>query len=216
MGRRKRIWYPGAIYHVMSRGNRRDVLFKESEDYLTFLEYLAIAKEAMPFTLHACCLMTNHFHLSLETGEVSLSKIMRKVLHPYSMYFNDKYKYTGHVFEKRFTDCLIKNDRYFLEVSRYIHLNPVKAMMVRGPLDYEYSSYGLFVPWESAEGSAGNEADAAASLIRELVDAKRTLSAFGKHKRERYRLFVEGRMSHEEQELLIMKDMGENEFWLPV
>ena len=237
------MWYPGAVYHVMSRGNRRDALFKEKEDYLTFLEYLAAAKEDMPFTLHACCLMTNHFHLSLETGEVSLSRIMQKILHNYSRYFNDKYKYTGHVFEKRFTDCLIRNDRYFLEVSRYIHLNPVKAMMVRGPLDYKYSSYRLFVAGEkSAGGSRRRKTDEAERLIRELVDTKRTLAAFGEgardawdgrdawgawngqdaldaqnawDAREQYRMFVESRISHEEHELLIMRDMGENELWLP-
>ena len=85
----------------------------------------------------------------------------------------EPYDYTGHLFESRYTSCLIEDERYFLEVSRYIHLNPVKAMMVREPQAYSYSS------------------------------------------RDQYRMFVEGKISHAEQEMLIQKDMGEDEMWLP-
>ena len=145
MSRKKRIWYPGATYHVMSRGNRRTALFKEQDDYLVFLTYLKRAQELYGFKIHSLCLMTNHFHLALETNDIQLSKIMQKILHPYSMEFNHKYNFTGHVFESRYTACLVENERYFLEVSRYIHLNPVKAQMVRNPIDYKYSSYDLFV-----------------------------------------------------------------------
>ena len=80
----------------------------------------------------------------IETADTELWKIMQRILHPYSMDFNHKYHFTGHLFESRYTACIIEDDRYFLEVSRYIHLNPVKALMVREPLAYEYSSYGLF------------------------------------------------------------------------
>ena len=96
-----------------------------------------------------------------------------------------------------------------MEVSRYIHLNPVKAQMVRGPLDYEYSSYGFF-----AEGKRDSK-QKAEIMIGELVDTGRVLGCFGNNSREQYRMFVEGKISHSEQELLIQKDMKEDDMWLP-
>ena len=91
MGRRKRVWYPGALYHVMNRGNRKTNLFKDTSDYLRFLDCISEAKESYEFTIHALCLMTNHFHIEIETAQTELWKIMRKMLHPYSMDFNHKY-----------------------------------------------------------------------------------------------------------------------------
>ena len=131
MARKKRIWYPGATYHVMSRGNRRNAIFKDSSDYLAFLEYLQMVKQTLPFKIHSLCLMTNHFHLSIETYDKELWKKMHKLLLTYSANYNIKYKLTGHLFENRYTAQLIEDERYFLEVSRYIHLNPVRARMVR-------------------------------------------------------------------------------------
>ena len=159
------------------------------------------------------CLMTNHFHIAIGTDQVELWKIMQKMLHPYSMDYNHKYHFTGHVFESRYTACLIEDERYFLEVSRYIHLNPVKAKMVREPLDYEYSSYGKFVDGEGC----GNyrRKSKCAQMIYELTDTSRVLSCFRNDPGEQYRLFVEGKISHAEQEMLIRKEMGENESWLP-
>ena len=145
MARKKRIWYPGATYHVMSRGNRRNAIFKDKSDYIAFLEYLQLVKDDLPFKIHSLCLMTNHFHMSIETYDIELWKIMHKLLLMYSANYNIKYKLTGHLFENRYTARLIEDERYFLEVSRYIHLNPVKAQMVKNPMDYEYSSYRLFV-----------------------------------------------------------------------
>ena len=110
---------------------------------------------------------------------------------------------------KRHTSCLIEDERYFLEVSRYIHLNPVKAQMVRGPLDYEYSSYALFVD-ENHDKKRKTDA-----LIDELVDTGRVLDCFRNNSREQYRMFVEGKISHAEQEMLIQKDMKEDDMWLP-
>lgn len=98
MSRKKRIWYPGATYHVMSRGNRRNVLFKDTLDYMRFLECIALSKERYGFKIHALCLMTNHFHIAVETAQEELWKIMQKILHPYSMDFNHKYNFTGHLF----------------------------------------------------------------------------------------------------------------------
>lgn len=158
---------------------------------------------------------------------------MQKVLSIYAEEYNHRHHYTGHVFEGRYTAQLIEDERYFLEVSRYIHLNPVKAKMVRGPMEYEYSSYGVFVDDGScADGRVGmkyisegmDETDdeigdyrqsRCVKLINDLVDTSRVLGAFRTNPREQYRMFVEGKISHAEQELLIQKDMKEDEMWLP-
>lgn len=219
MARKKRVWFPGATYHVMSRGNRRNAIFADRSDYLWFLEYILRIKEKHPFKVHSLCLMTNHFHVALETMDVELWKIMQKILSVYAEEYNHKYHYTGHLFEGRYVAQLMEDERYFLEVSRYIHLNPVKAQMVREPIAYEYSSYGLFV----SDGSSPENGEKqnigpvlkAAELIKELVETDRVLNCFRNNPQEQYRMFVEGKISHAEQEMLIQKDMKEDDMWLP-
>ena len=213
MARKRRVWYPGAIYHVMSRGNRKKNIFEDVEDYVRFLDMVQDAQEMYGFTVHAICLMTNHFHIEIETSEVALSRIMQRIKSLYAEDFNYRHHYSGHLFEGRYNACLILNDRYFLEVSRYIHLNPVKAGMVREPAAYEYSSYGAYAPCDEDRpfGKAGK-------MIEDLVDRSRILHMLADSQveaREQYRLFVEGRASHEENETLIRKEIGENEFWMP-
>ena len=213
MTRKRRVWYPGAIYHVMSRGNRKKNIFEDVEDYVRFLDIVQDAQEMYGFTVHAICLMTNHFHIEIETSEVALSRIMQRIKSLYAEDFNYRHHYSGHLFEGRYNACLILNDRYFLEVSRYIHLNPVKAGMVREPAAYEYSSYGAYAPCDEDRpfGKAGK-------MIEDLVDRSRVLHMLADSQveaREQYRLFVEGRASHEEHETLIRREIGENEFWMP-
>ncbi len=210
MARKRRVWYPGATYHVMSRGNRRTAIFQDHADYLYFLELVSKAKELYPFKIHSLCLMSNHFHMSLETVDTELWKIMQKILSVYAEEFNYRHGYTGHLFEGRYTACLVEDERYFLEVSRYIHLNPVKASMVREPLAYDYSSYKLFV--NQVDNEAQRKID---KYIDELVDTTRVLSGFRNNPKEQYRMFVEGKISHAEQEMLIQKDMKEDDMWLP-
>lgn len=213
MARKLREWYANACYHIMGRGNRRAAIFKSDEDNLAFLMQLERVKEKHPFVLHACCLMTNHYHLELTTKTEPIWKIMKPLMQNYAMWFNQRYGYIGHVFDSRYTSCLIEDDRYFLEVSRYIHLNPVKAQMVREPLAYEFSSYGLFVG-NDKDGEGVRETKCS-KLISELVDTSRVLSCFRHNPREQYRMFVEGKISHAEQELLIQKEMKEDDMWLP-
>ena len=217
MPRKKRIWYPGATYHIMSRGNRRTAIFKDQRDYISFLECMKIIRERHPFMLHSICLMTNHFHMAVETSETEIWKIMQKLLSVYAEEFNHRHSLSGHLFEGRYTSCLIEDERYFLEVSRYIHLNPVKAMMVREPQAYEYSSYGLFVnePDEDCWWDDKGKKSVFLSMMEGLVDTSRVLSCFRHNPREKYRMFVEGKISHAEQELLIQKDMKEDDLWLP-
>ena len=211
MSRKKREWHPGETYHVMSRGNRRGILYKDEADYIRFLQCIEETNARYDFKILSICLMTNHFHMIIETADMELWKIMQKVLHPYSMDFNHKYGYTGHVFESRYVSCCIKDDVYLLEASRYIHLNPVKAMMVRGPLDYEYSSYGSFVGREDKDKNSKRVTE----MINGIVNTDRILRCFRDSSREQYRMFVEGKISHSEQEMLIQTDIKENDLWLP-
>ena len=214
VARKKRVWYPGATYHVMSRGNRRYSIFKENADYLMFLDSLKMVKDQYDFKIHSICLMTNHFHMAVETGNTEIWKIMHKLLLSYAASYNMKYKLTGHLFENRYVGQLIEDEVYFLEVSRYIHLNPVKAQMVRGPLDYEYSSYGAF--FEYSKGDVEDESGLnSGNIIKGMIDTSRVLGCFHNNSREQYRMFVEGKISHAEQEKLIQKDMKEDDMWLP-
>jgi REP element-mobilizing transposase RayT len=203
MPRKLRKWYKGACYHLMARGNRRTALFKSDADYWVFLMQLEQIQEKYPFELNAYCLMTNHFHLEMTTKDDAIWKIMKPVMQNYAMWFNQKYGYEGHVFDSRYTSCLIESEQYFLEVSRYIHLNPVKAQMVREPLAYEYSSYKTYMSDMSDEN------------ITDIIDTRRVIGAFRHNPREQYRMFVEGKISHAEQEMLIQRDMKEDGMWLP-
>lgn len=126
IARKKREWYPGAVYHMMERGIRRKEIYKDDMDYQVFMAIMKYAMEKTGCTLHAYCMMTNHFHLLLETGEQEPGKFMKHLASSYAIYFNRKYSYTGHLFEARYKACLVKNDAYFLQTSRYIHLNPVE------------------------------------------------------------------------------------------
>ena len=211
MARKKRIWYPGAFYHVMSRGNHRNVIFREHEDYIYFLRVIQILREKYAFRIHTLCLMTNHFHMILETSDVEIWKIMQKLLSLYAEEFNYRYDCSGHLFEGRYTACLIEEDSYFLEVSRYIHLNPVKAGMVKKPIDYQYSSYLLF-----ASNTNYRRDSEMQDLLSGVVDISRILGVFsnsvqGLSPYERYCSFVEDRMPHEEYELRIRTEMKEDD-----
>ena len=219
MARKQREWYENACYHVMGRGNRRAAIFKSDEDHIVFLMQLVKLKQKHPFDLHACCLMTNHFHLELTTKNEPIWKIMKPLMQNYAMWFNQRYGYVGHVFDSRYTSCMIEDEIYFLEVSRYIHLNPVKAQMVREPLAYEYSSYGMFVEnpayGKDEYGYKTVMSAKVSEIIKGLVETKRVLDCFRNNPREQYRMFVEGKISHAEQEMLIQKDMKEDDMWIP-
>lgn len=141
---KKRVYIPERFYHIVSRGNRRDPLFRNASDFQAFLHILKQLYEKYPFEIASYCLMNNHFHLQLRSSEVTISKLMALINKRYANYYNTKYCLTGHVFEKRFFDNLIEDKEGMLEVSRYIHLNPVKARMVELAEYYPWSSYQLY------------------------------------------------------------------------
>jgi len=145
MARPLRIEYPGAFYHVTSRGNEQKDVFKSQKDREKFLDYLASATERYGAVLHAYCLMTNHYHLLLETPDGNLSQIMRHINGAYTTYFNVKRKRAGHLFQGRYKAILVEFDEYAMELTRYIHLNPVRAGMVALPEEYLWSSYRNYI-----------------------------------------------------------------------
>jgi putative transposase len=140
MGRQLRIEYPGAYYHVTARGNERKDIFKSNRDREKFLEYLQSSVERYGAIIHVWCLMDNHYHLLLETPQGNLSQIMQHVNGAYTNYFNTKRKRSGHLFQGRYKAILVEADEYAVELSRYIHLNPVRIGAVADPVSYRWSS----------------------------------------------------------------------------
>ena len=141
---KKRIYVPDRFYHIVSRGNRRDPLFRNASDFEAFLHILQQLYEKYPFEMASYCFMNNHYHLQLRSKETPISKIMALINKRYANYYNTNYRLTGHVYEKRFYDKIIEDKEGMLEVSRYIHLNPVEAKMVTLPESYPWSSYQFY------------------------------------------------------------------------
>ncbi len=136
-----RIEYPGAVYHVTARGNARMQVFEDDADRAAFLELLEEAMDRFKWLCYAYCLMGNHYHLLIETLEGNLSVGMRHINGVYTQRFNRRHNRVGHLFQGRFKSILVERESYLLELCRYVVLNPVRAGMVRGPGDYEWSSY---------------------------------------------------------------------------
>lgn len=145
MTRPPRLHSPGLLYHVYSRGNNRQKIFMTEVDLKRFIVNLDRFKQRFNFKLYAFCLMPTHFHLLIEVSDVPLSKIMQVISTAYSMYFNKKYDFVGHVFQGRFKSIIVDKDEYLLQVVRYIHLNPVRARLVKHPGDFQWSSYNDYL-----------------------------------------------------------------------
>jgi REP element-mobilizing transposase RayT len=180
MARPLRVEYPGAFYHVINRGNHREKIFKNSRDHEKFIQYLEKAAERFALIIHTYCLMSNHYHLLVETPEPNLSMTMQWLNVSYATYFNRKHNRSGHLFQGRFGAILIEADAYLHHLSRYIHLNPVRAGIIEAPGKYRWSSYPAFV---------GEQ------ISPKFLRTERLLCNFGKNKKEaqkNYREFVEG------------------------
>ncbi|MBI5872970.1 MAG: transposase [Candidatus Omnitrophica bacterium] len=141
MARPYRLQAEHCFYHITSRGDDRKKIFLNDRDYQKFLEYISLAKAKFHFHVYAYCLLTNHYHLLLETTQANISKVMHYINGSYTTYYNTKRKRSGHVFQGRFKSLVVDKDSYFLELSRYIHLNPVKAKIAEIPEAYLWSSY---------------------------------------------------------------------------
>ncbi len=178
MARPLRIEFAGALYHVTSRGDAQEDIYREDEDRRLFLGILGEVCERFDWVVHAYCLMDNHYHLLVETPNGNLSKGMRQLNGVYTQRFNRKHSRVGHVFQGRYKAILVQKESYLLELARYIVLNPVRARMVRSAKDW---------PWSSYRATAG-QGQKVGWLHTEWL-----LSAFARQKgraMERYRQFV--------------------------
>jgi REP element-mobilizing transposase RayT len=133
--------YPHQYYHIFNRGFDRKDIFTCKTDYLRFLEKLEESRKRFDWILYGYCLLPNHYHLHVKTGNDSLSTIIHSLQTSHSVYFNRKHKHTSPVFTGRFISILIQKELYHLYLSKYIHLNPVKAGLSQKPQEYPYSSY---------------------------------------------------------------------------
>ncbi|MFZ2492118.1 MAG: transposase [Thermoanaerobaculia bacterium] len=181
MARPLRIEFPGALYHVTSRGNERRPIFRSDRDRLTFLDFLGQVARRFGWSITAWVLMSNHFHLVIQTPQPNLSRGMHWLNGAYAGRFNKRHKRWGHLFGGRFKSFLIEKEAYFTEVLRYVVLNPVRAGMVARPEDYRWSSYrataGLerapeWLDLDAALGPFAPDPSVARTWYREFVLAK--------------------------------------------
>ncbi|GAA5131630.1 transposase [Thalassotalea piscium] len=141
MARPLRLEFSGALYHITSRGNERKPIYIEKSDFESFLNLLGKVCERYNWAVHSFCLMTNHYHLLLETPDANLSKGMRQLNGVYTQCFNRKHRRVGHLFQGRYKAILVDKDAYLLELNRYIVLNPIRAKMVNNLSEWQWSSW---------------------------------------------------------------------------
>lgn len=200
MARKTRPWYPGAVYHIMARGNHQQDIVGDESDFEVLLEMLKRTSLRYGTSIHSFCLMTNHYHLLIETTDEPVWKIMKQLNQHYAEYFNSKHQCVGHSFQDRYRSALVKDTPYFLSASRYIHLNPVKARMVDYPQAYRWSSYGSFVGTDRLN----------------FVVTDKVLGCFQDPQVLRYRDFVEGELLATNREFAQSNvHFGDEAEWLP-
>ncbi len=178
MARPLRIEFPGALYHITSRGDRREPIFEDDGDRKLFLDTLGDVVTRFHWLCHAYCLMANHYHLIVETPDGNLSRGMRQLNGVYTQATNRRHRRSGHLFQGRFKSILVDRDNYLLELSRYVVLNPVRAGLVDHPRAWAWSSYCAMVGQAPAPGWLTTD------VLLSQFDERRT------HARHRYRQFV--------------------------
>jgi REP element-mobilizing transposase RayT len=141
MVRPLRIEFPGAVYHVTSRGNAKQAIFIEDGDRERFFDVLTIVVERFNWFCHACCLMGNHYHLLIETPDGNLSKGMRELNGVYTQGFNQRYRRVGHLFQGRYKAIIVEKDNHLMSLCRYVVLNPVRVGLTERPEQWRWSSY---------------------------------------------------------------------------
>ena len=129
MARRGRLQFPGALYHVMARGNGKSMVVDDDDDRQRFMEIFSMAAIDYGVRVYACCLMGTHYHALLDTPRRNLSEFIRSLNTEYSKAFNRRHARVGHTFEQRFVSLVVQREKYLRRVARYIALNPVKARL---------------------------------------------------------------------------------------
>jgi len=188
MARKPRVYYPGALYHVTLRGNAGQAIFFDNQDRTRFCLLLQEGIERFRHRIHAFCLMSNHAHLAIQVGDIPLSRIIQNLSFRYTRWVNWRQSRSGHLFQGRYKAVLVDADTYLLELTRYIHLNPVRAGMVKEPEDYPWSGHGAYL---GREGIAWLTTDWVLSQFSERESsARRTYGRFiqdgkrGSHRKE--------------------------------
>lgn len=182
MARPLRIEFAGAIYHLTARGNARSDIYVDDEDRGLFLDILGQVVERFGWVCHAYCLMSNHYHLMVETPDANLSRGMRHLNGVYTQRFNRRHAWVGHVFQGRYKAIVVEKDAYLLALSRYIVRNPVAAGMVADVGDWSWSSYRatagevvgpawLHKRWLLSQFGQGEAKAAYADYVRDGVEA---------------------------------------------
>lgn len=211
MPRPPRFWFPGAVYHLICRGNNRQPTFFDQADHQVYLRLLGEARRRYDCRLFAYALMTNHLHLMVQTSQThSVSTMMHFISTAYTMHVNQKYKRIGHVFHGRYRSILVEKDSYALELTRYIHLNPVRAGIVRAPEAYRWSSYRAYLQRQ-------------ADPLTDAEEILKMLSPYGDdaERRAHYVQFVQdgltaGRPVFQPEPLAVQGILGSPEFVLGV
>ena len=152
MARKPRVHYPGALYHVTLRGNAGQTVFFDDRDRTRFYLLLQEGIERFRHRIHAFCLMSNHVHVAVQVGDVPLSRIIQNLSFRYTRWINWRLSRSGHLFQGRYKAVLVDADAYLLELTRYIHLNPVRAGIVKEPEDYPWGGHRAYlgrevIPW---------------------------------------------------------------------
>lgn len=176
MPRVRREKCPNSIYHVIVRGNNKEDIFRDYMDREVYLNRLKRYKEKFQVEVYAYCMMTNHVHLLIYDNGQDISKFMQGLSLSYAIYFNKKYNRCGHLFQGRFTSAMVRSDDYFLHVSKYIHLNPVKANIVNEAVQYNWSSFKIYMGIKDK---------------KEIINTKRILKYFADKDREAQQLYLE-------------------------
>ena len=179
MPRKPRIEIPG-YYHVLNRGVERRTVFVEPEDYEHFIELMCSYAREFGIRIHNYCLMSNHYHLLLEINRPVLSKYMRQLGMNYAIYFNKKYRRSGHLWQGRYRSWYVTDEAYLYALMRYIEHNPLQAKLVKNPQEYPYSSLHAFLDPSRLPSCLqhsrilqdyGNNVQAIKALLSEPVDA---------------------------------------------
>ncbi len=152
MARKPRVHYPGALFHVILRGNDGQIIFYNDQDRVRFFLLVQEGIERFGHRVHGFCLMDNHAHLAIQVGKVSLSRILQNLCFRYTRWINWRQDRLGHLFQGRYKAVLVDGDVYLQALIRYIHLNPVRAGVVKEPEDYPFSGHRAYlgierIPW---------------------------------------------------------------------
>jgi len=169
MTRPLRLEFPGALYHVTSRGNRQKSIYHDDSDRYAWQDTLRLVCQRHNFVVHSFCQMGNHFHLLIETADANLAQGMRQLNGIYTQHFNRRHRLVGHLFQGRYKAILVQKESYLLALCRYIALNPVRANMVSSPDGWQWSSHHYLV--NSASPPAWLEHDRLLALFGDTRDA---------------------------------------------